>query len=542
MRPTFMAGGGLAPRMRPAMAALAAASAWALLAAGCLGEDAVPAAGDPVPSDLAAGPVAHRGEAFVAPPAGAGDLAADVFGTGYRRGEPTVGLTSDGILFATGANELPSLPGQSPPGTQGGIVVRSLDGGRTWDAVQDVARNGKADLDPWVWVDPATDRVYSAPLYAACSWSVWSDDRGQTWDANPLAGCGLPAHDHQKLTGGPSPQGVATAGYPSVLYYAYNSLRNDGGTFASVSLDGGATYGLPVEVHPSDPCQGGINGPVAVAPDGRAYLPKPTCDGPAIAWSDDAGATWSEPVVVRGAGMGARLVTLHAAVDAAGTAYVLWTGADERLYLSHSPDGSAWSAPAVASAPGLRSVVFSALAAGGAGRIGLGYVATTSDPSGWPAMDPSVAPDDTVWHAYLAVATDADAGGAGPTFTAVRLTTDADPVQRGCVWLAGGANACRNLRDFVDVQQAGGRLAFAYADGCDRCASAGERLPLGETVVAVQRAGPSLQGGALAGPLEARALPLPPPPVPPAPSPAQAPAPPALLGDGPSLLEPSRAA
>lgn len=463
------------------------------LAAGCLDDGPGPA-DPPAPSSEL---LVHRAGAEVAVPEGALGLDADVHHTGYHRGEPTVGLTSDGILFATGSQDLPV---DGVPGTQGGVVARSLDAGRTWHVVQDPVRNGKADVDPWVWVDPATDRLYSAPLYVACSWSVWSDDRGQTWDGNPAAGCGLPAHDHQKLTGGPPPRGVVTVGYPSVLYYAYNSMRSDGGTFVSASLDGGRTYGLPVQVHPSDPCQAGLNGPVAVAPDGTAYLPKPTCDGPAISKSTDGGTTWSAPVTVQGVGMGAHLVTLHAAADEAGTLYVLWTGADERLYLASSPDGTRWTTPVVASAPGLRSVVFSGLAAGAAGRIGLGYIATTSDPGAWSAMDPSVAPDDTVWHAYLAVSLDADA--AEPTFVARRLTTDDDPVQRGCVWLGGGTNPCRNLRDFVDVQQTEGRLVFAYADGCDGCRDAAGRLPLGETVVAIQRDGPSMTGGSLPGPLD----------------------------------------
>jgi hypothetical protein len=463
------------------------------LAAGCLDDGGGPVAAA-VPGEL----VAHRAGAAAEVPAEAAAFAADAHRTGYHRGEPTVGLTSDGILFATGSL---TLPVDGLPGAQGGVVARSLDAGRTWAVVQDPARNGKADVDPWVWVDPATDRLYSAPLYVACSWSVWSDDRGQTWDGNPAAGCGLPAHDHQKLTGGPPPDGVATVGYPSVLYYAYNSMRMDGGTFVSVSLDGGRTYGLPVEAHPADPCQAGLNGPVAVAPDGTAYLPKPTCDGPAVAVSRDGGRTWSAPATIPGPGMGAHLVTLHAAVDAAGTVYVLWTGADELLHVSNSKDrGATWSAPVVASAPGLRSVVFSGLAAGAAGRVGLGYIATESDPAAWPAMDPSVAPDATVWHAYLAVSLDADS--ADPTFVARRLTSDQDPVQRGCVWLGGGTNPCRNLRDFVDVQQTDGRLVFAYADGCDACPDAAGRLPLGETVVAVQRGGPSMKGGSLDGPLD----------------------------------------
>ncbi|MDQ6765514.1 MAG: hypothetical protein M3Z22_05370, partial [Verrucomicrobiota bacterium] len=45
--------------------------------------------------------------------------------------------------------------------------------------------------------------------------------------------------------------------------------------------------------------------------------------------------------------------------------------------------------------------------------------------------------------------------------------TPNDPVQRGCVWLGGGANVCRNLLDFMDVQMDHqGRILVGYSDGC----------------------------------------------------------------------------
>jgi len=53
---------------------------------------------------------------------------------------------------------------------------------------------------------------------------------------------------------------------------------------------------------------------------------------------------------------------------------------------------------------------------------------------------------DGVWHLYIATTYD---GGA--TWKTVDATPN-DPVQRGCIWLAGGANVCRNLLDFMDVQ------------------------------------------------------------------------------------------
>src|SRR2546429_3262706 len=47
-----------------------------------------------------------------------------------------------------------------------------------------------------------------------------------------------------------------------------------------------------------------------------------------------------------------------------------------------------------------------------------------------------------VWHLYVAATYD---GGA--TWNTVDATPN-DPVQRGCIWLSGGSNPCRNLLDF----------------------------------------------------------------------------------------------
>ena len=66
-----------------------------------------------------------------------------------------------------------------------------------------------------------------------------------------------------------------------------------------------------------------------------------------------------------------------------------------------------------------------------------------------------------IWHLYVAHTYD---GGA--TWTTVDATPD-DPVQRGCIWLGGGAVTCRNLLDFNDATvDKQGRVAVAFADGC----------------------------------------------------------------------------
>jgi hypothetical protein len=458
-----------------------------LLGAGCIASTSPPAG--PTPAVVSA-LVAQDELGVTTLPPRYDAFNVSVFPTGFYRGEPTVGVTSDGVLFATASGP---LVGKMPGGE--GLIGRSTDGGKHWQIVQDPTRNAKTDVDPWLWVDPVTDRVFNAPLYIGCSWLSWSDDRGQTWDGTPLAGCGLPGHDHQKLTSGKPPASAAGGTYPTVVYYAYNSFRPDdatvktGGTQVTVSRDGGKTFGASIRAHPADGCTAGINGPVVIGPDGAAYVPHPRCEGPAIARSDDAGTSWGAPVTVMGAGMGP-LAFIHAAVDKNGTLYLLWPGKDQRLYLSHSADrATTWSPPLVVSRPDLKAVAYSAFDAGAGGRLGIAYIGTTDDPATWPNQSPGQAPAKAVWHFYAALTERADTDH--PLVVTQKVTPDDDPVERGCI-TGSGDEPCRNLRDFIDAQVRGGRLYAVYADGCDHCKTDKDRLPRGETVVAVMETGPSL--------------------------------------------------
>ncbi|HVM45404.1 MAG TPA: hypothetical protein VM582_05660, partial [Candidatus Thermoplasmatota archaeon] len=97
-----------------------------------------------------------------------------------------------------------------------------------------------------------------------------------------------------------------------------------------------------------------------------------------------------------------------------------------------------------------------------------------------------------VWHLYAALAT--NASGPAPRFTTLRATPDDDPVQRGCIWQAGGESPCRNLRDYISVREHEGRVLVAYADGCARCASA-EQSRGATAHLAVLEGAPSLRDG-----------------------------------------------
>ena len=409
-------------------------------------------------------------------PASAPAATFDIKPVGRDGGEPSLGVAKDGAIFYTGALVL--SPEQALEAKSEAVqVLRSRDSGASWTPVGDALRDPKVDGDPWLWLDPVTDRVYHAPLDIACSWAEWSDDGGESWDFNPAIACAPPGHDHPKLVTGPPAQGVATQGYPSVVYYAYNSLLvPDGGlplptttrlgTLVAVSLDGGKSFGTPVVAHASD-CHRGIVGPPAVAPDGTAFIPKGTCDGLDIITSRDSGQSWS---VVSLNGEGALddfAFDPGVAVDAAGVAYAVWPGRDALLHLARSEDGGrSWSAPEAITPPGVTATVFSSIVAGAEGKVAIAYASTTRDPSGWPQRDSSVADDATMWNLHVAVI---DHGRIATR----DVTTDADPLQRGCIWMRGGQDApCRNLADFVTLTQRDGRLYLAYTDGCDACADA----------------------------------------------------------------------
>src|SRR5687768_10808423 len=69
-------------------------------------------------------------------------------------------------------------------------TMKSVDGGQTWTNVNSPLAL-PTTLDPYLWLDPATDRVFANQLYVACSYLTFTDDGGATWLANPAA-CGTP--------------------------------------------------------------------------------------------------------------------------------------------------------------------------------------------------------------------------------------------------------------------------------------------------------------------------------------------------------------
>ncbi|HVL87579.1 MAG TPA: sialidase family protein [Candidatus Thermoplasmatota archaeon] len=455
-------------RLSPVLVAL---SFFGIALAGCLENPEPPV----VPSETAPAPTLPTGivrfaadGSILAPVVDQVLAQAQYILTGHRGAEPTMGITKSGAIFMATFE----------------TVIRSTDGGQTWEVAYDFAVPGAPvdpffNADPMMWVDPITDRVYNAPMYPLllCSSIVWSENDGQSWTHRPLACPAIQPFDRQTLASGPpGPRAPPQAGlaHPTVLYLCYNQLAS---TSCLMSYDGGLTWPVNVPVWdratapPGSGSCAGQPGHTAVAPDGTVVVPKSWfCAGLFLSVSYDSGLTWE---VRAGPQVGGDTLSPEVAFAPDGTLYALWQGKDHLTYLARSPDvGKTWDGPWIVSPPDVRSTVFAALAAGDDGRVAMAFLGTRDTDE-----YPSRAPDETRWHLFFVTTEDGTA--QSPTFTAYQATPEDDPVQIGCVWIGGGGNPCRNMLDFIDgAVGADGTFYVSYTEGCtEGCAGVRDAGP-----------------------------------------------------------------
>lgn len=417
--------------------------------------------------------------------------------TGYTSAEPTLGVASDGTVFLYPA--LPSFSITTPVG-----VARTTDDGATWERiVPDLLGQPThpTTLDPYMYLDPATDRVFVDDLAPAfnCSYLSWSDDLGETWD-HSLAGC--MEFDHQTIFAGP-PTISPTVGYPNVVHRcAINTVALAGASFSATcqrSLDGGLTWLAPGEpAFVADPtreghgrvpgyCDGAL-GHGFVGDDGTVYLPKGFCGQPFLAISDTEGLTWTR-VQVATNGMnayadGTQGHEAGVAADADGNVYYLWVARDRLPYLATSRDGGeTWSEPLMVGPPGLTQAALPALIVGGTGKVAVAYMGSTNAP---PAPHPMCdsATDclmgdngderdyaDVTWNGYLGVTV--NALDDEPLFYSAPVNDPDDPLIRGqCPPIR-----CQEVFDFIDVRVGPDGTPWApYVDGCTGACATGEEM------------------------------------------------------------------
>ncbi|MEA3165950.1 MAG: hypothetical protein QOJ26_819 [Thermoplasmata archaeon] len=310
----------------------------------------------------------------------------------YGTGEPSIGVTSLGNLFLYPAYLAPTEQLQGAEQFTGLGIARSLDQGKTFTrqidglAGQEEANFHPYTADPFMYVDPYTDRVFMEDLAVPpfnCSNLSYSDDQGESW-TQTMGGCLV--WDHVGYGSGPAT--VSQPDYPVVIQRCAitmmaTTLASEG-TGCQKTLDGGMTWEPP-----GDPAFFG-------GPDGLPYAPG-TCNGaahhvfvdhrgwtwigrdwcgtgPWVAMSKDEGATWTKSHVFDGA-MSYHDVAVGA--DSAGNAYAFWIDHDRRPVLAVSKDdGATWSEPWDIAPPGVTAAGMSNIAPGGAGKAGFTYAAT----------------------------------------------------------------------------------------------------------------------------------------------------------------------
>ena len=359
---------------------------------------------------------------------------------GQDAGEPSLGVNwkSGNVLFQSGLETL---------------KVDFSSGAPKWSDVAPPLTSAQS-LDPILFTDHETGRTFVSQLVGACSLMASTDDDGGAWSQNPI-GCGAGAlADHQTVGGGPfhaGLQGPLTA-YPHSVYYCAQAVVS---AQCSLSTTGGAAFDPATPMYNATQC-GGLHGHLKVAPDGTAYVPNADCGGKAAAVSSaDNGVTWKLDPVPDSSTQSESDPSIG--VGSAGSAYIGYQGKDGHPYASVKRPGAAtWSKSVdVGRSLGIQNVQFPAVVAGDDDRSSFSFLGT---PTGGDDQAPDFA---GVWHLYVATTYD-----GGTTWSTVDATPG-DPVQRGCIWLGGGSNPCRNLLDFIGSEiDEQGRILVGYADGC----------------------------------------------------------------------------
>ncbi|MEA2487674.1 MAG: hypothetical protein QOF16_1328 [Actinomycetota bacterium] len=397
--------------------------------------------------------------------------------TGFNGGEPTLGVLKDGTIAVQAFTNVV----ERKPGVQGD----------KWKSVYSPPTNGQT-LDPYIHVDPVTNRIFSSQLFGGCQLMATSDDGGASW--TPSAQC-TPV-DHQKIGSGPW-HDPSNRLYPRAVYTCFNQVADSA---CSVSPDGGRTWGPQVPVFVgADPSAkkgldvdgfcGGLEGDPVSGPDGSIYLPREFCGRPYVGVSQDDGVTWQTHAVSPPSGtvpIGYGANNPSVTVDPNGTLYYAWTGTNWHHYIAHSTDhGASWSKPQQVSPPTVGSTTFPEIVAGRHGAVATSYVGTPDTGKG-----PDDAPKEARWYLYMSYSFDANA--AKPHWSTMRVTTD--PIEIGCIGRHGPNCGNGNLLDFNGISLSpAGYAVMSYTDGCLAGCDQASRSSSKMVSVAIQTAGPTFR-------------------------------------------------
>lgn len=390
---------------------------------------------------------------------------------GQSAGEPSIGADwkTGKLMYQAGLQTLRIDPATTPP---------------TWTNVGSPVTS-TVSLDPILFTDHSTGRTFASQLALVCSLMASSDNDGSSWTPTPI-GCGLGSGvDHQTVGGGPFAPGLSGVGYPHTVYYCAQAIA---AATCALSIDGGLTFNPAVPVYTALTCTG-LHGHLVSSPDGTVYLPNKDCGGKqGAAISSNNGLTWTVSTIPGSATQSKSDPAV--AVGSGNTAYLGYAQdttaggvSSQAPYVAVSHDhGGTWSGMTDVSHGLIKNVEFPAMVAGDDGRAAMAFLGTTT------AGDDQAADFTGVWHLYVATTVD---GGA--TWT-LNDATGNDPVQRGCIWLGGGSNTCRNLLDFMGATVThDGSIVVAFAKGCTgACVTGGPNTYSAVASIAVQTSGDSM--------------------------------------------------
>lgn len=367
-------------------------------------------------------------------------------------GEPSLGVTPDGILFTNGQAHVER-------GTDPGAVFRSGDGGKTWDQIG-TPTAPYPNFDPDLAVD-LDGNVWFDTLYVGCATVSVSQDKGDSWsDPNPAA-CTGPGGDRQYV--------VPTRGGEAFIYYhQVPTLQQT----AAKTTDYGATWTPTGPVESPDhhlvlnegsgwggggfwnPAQDSVWFTFSWFRDGLAG------DGgwaPAYAVTRDDGESWEVGFGPQPSGKPMGLSLVVGAADEAGNVYLAWAEDHEDqngIYLATSTDdGKTWS-DAIRVDNTSSSKLFPAITAGADGEVAVAYY--TANEEGHP----QTLSDQAKWDVVLAWTGDALADEV----VFERDTLSNRTVKEGRICPSGAT--CEGDREFLDYFQIkrlpDGRIGAVY--------------------------------------------------------------------------------
>ena len=212
------------------------------------------------------------------------------YGIGFSTFEPTIGITSkDNIYMSSYGN-----------GVAGATAIIQCSNLFQMTNVSDYTCQdvysptlipvGNSN-DPYVYVDPWTDRIMKFDMHALLGMTVeTSDDEGETWSPFPTGASGTSIQDHQTIASSPYPAPL----HPTTWVFCING--NWQSPLCSSSFDGGLTWTQQVPGAPANCNSGGLTGHMVGANDGNFYRGNPSCDGEgySIYRSTNGGLTWTE--------------------------------------------------------------------------------------------------------------------------------------------------------------------------------------------------------------------------------------------------------